>query len=390
MIRQKAEALRDGTFKSRGESILPLVLANLIFDALIMPVNREGRCSLQSGVYHLATDETLGFEAAVSALGLKANVSEAEHPLLCEGTRRQRGDLALGMLLHYKDDPEKLSKIMDKLLDREVHQLCKFPLPAAYYSNNPPTNIFNSGHRNEDHEVNHRHNNTPSPVNSNGFQSTVGQQVANGEQVNSTSPRSPILPMSSQPSSQPTETPQSRSMNSASGETEQSTSSRNSPPVASSSTSLVQANSAPSAGSSRPTKESGRFKGKRSYPVLPNQPSEAGAHFMFELGKIILSKAGGSSNQSLFTQPSNGQNQRGPHRALHMCAFHIGLYALGLHNAVSPNWLGRTYSSHVSWITGNANPQQFSVFLFSCLQLTNSFPYRSSNGNRSPCDCLSY
>lgn len=36
------------------------------------------------------SDEALGFEAAVAALGLKANVSEADHPLLCEGTRRQR------------------------------------------------------------------------------------------------------------------------------------------------------------------------------------------------------------------------------------------------------------------------------------------------------------
>lgn len=35
-------------------------------------------------------DENLGFDAAVAALGLKANVSEADHPLLCEGTRRQR------------------------------------------------------------------------------------------------------------------------------------------------------------------------------------------------------------------------------------------------------------------------------------------------------------
>lgn len=35
-------------------------------------------------------DEALGFDAAVAALGLKANVSEADHPLLCEGTRRQR------------------------------------------------------------------------------------------------------------------------------------------------------------------------------------------------------------------------------------------------------------------------------------------------------------
>lgn len=37
-----------------------------------------------------------------------------------------------------------------------------------------------------------------------------------------------------------------------------------------------------------------------------------------------------------------------------MAAFQIGLYALGLLNCVSANWLSRTYSSHVSWITGQA------------------------------------
>ena len=44
-------------------------------------------------------------------IGLKANISEAEHPLLCEGTRRQRGDLAIAMLVQYKDDKSKLSKV---------------------------------------------------------------------------------------------------------------------------------------------------------------------------------------------------------------------------------------------------------------------------------------
>jgi len=53
-------------------------------------VGREPRCQLLSPLLRLPTDEALGFEAAVAALGLKANVSEADHPLLCEGTRRQR------------------------------------------------------------------------------------------------------------------------------------------------------------------------------------------------------------------------------------------------------------------------------------------------------------
>lgn len=94
--------------------------------------------------------------------------------------------------------------------------------------------------------------------------------------------------------------------------------------------------------------------GKRAYPSIPNQPSEASAHFMFELAKNVLTKAGGTSSTSLFTQATTNQNHHGPHRALHMCAFQLGLYALGLHNCVSPNWLSRTYSSHVSWILGQA------------------------------------
>lgn len=390
MIRLKAQTLKDGTFKSRGEALLPLVLANFIFDALVMPSNREGRCNLQTGVYHLASDESLGFEAAVSALGLKANVSEADHPLLCEGTRRQRGDLALSMLLHYKDEPDKLAKIMEKLLDREIHQLYKAPLPSAYYSNNPPTTTLlgsawntSSGKGEETNSLSPRDNSpsgsSPSAVSSNGNSSSSHNGPKEGGSSSSSTCSSNICVAKADsasssndaagPSNQAggnsasatrsdsdeTSGAQSNGTGSNSGgatpqQSGNSVGATSTQPIQSAST-----NAGVSQTSGRSGKESVRFKGKRSYPVLPNQPSEAGAHFMFELAKIVLGKAGGSSNQSLFTQPSNGQNPRGPHRALHMCAFHIGLYALGLHNAVSPNWLSRTYSSHVSWITGNGD-----------------------------------
>ena len=98
-------------------------------------------------------------------------------------------------------------------------------------------------------------------------------------------------------------------------------------------------------------------------PTVPNQPSEALAHFMLELAKTVLTKAGGSSATSLFTQASAAHPGGATHRALHVCAFQIGLYALGLHNCVSPNWLSRTYSSHVSWIMGRSQPSSFYCFL---------------------------
>ncbi|EGI60930.1 Zinc finger SWIM domain-containing protein [Acromyrmex echinatior] len=293
MIKQRAEQLRDGVMRSRGHALLPIMLASFIYDALDVP-----RVKLPAEI-----DPNLGFDAAVAVLGLKANVSEADHPLLCEGTRRQRGDLAITLLVHYKDDPVKLARIMDKLLDRDVHQLIKSPILSSYYTANPPTKSEMTRF------VHDEERSSPLAGTDNGGENIIG---ANSRPHSSTSAELDgginALPIQPQIVQLPV-------------------------PIR--------------------TKET-RYKSKRLYPSIPNQPSEASAHFMCELAKTVLSKAGGTSSTSLFTQPSTSQNHHGPHRALHMCAFQLGLYALGLHNCVSPNWLSRTYSSHVSWITGQA------------------------------------
>ncbi|CAH0553047.1 unnamed protein product [Brassicogethes aeneus] len=312
ILRERAEHLKDGTLKSRGEAMLPIMLASFIFDALVIPtVMGRDRSKIMN--MRLPSDEPLGFEAAVAALGLKANVSEADHPLLCEGTRRQRGDLAIALLTFYKDDCWKVARIMDRLLDREIHQLLKSPIMSSYYSSNPPIKSQFTNLKREDCD-----------------------KVI--------TPLSPFLPPAEILTTDINSC--SRPHSSTSAEVEQSMgnlSLGNQPGnLPAQSTSAITR-----------TKES-RYKGKRAYPSIPNQPSEAGAHFMFELAKTVLNKAGGTSSTSLFTQPSTSQNHHGPHRALHMCAFQLGLYALGLHNCVSPNWLSRTYSSHVSWITGQA------------------------------------
>ncbi|KMQ94255.1 zinc finger swim domain-containing protein [Lasius niger] len=295
MIKQRAEQLRDGVMRSRGHALLPIMLASFIYDALDVP-----RVKLPAEI-----DSNLGFDAAVAVLGLKANVSEADHPLLCEGTRRQRGDLAITLLVHYKDDPVKLARIMDKLLDRDVHQLIKSPILSSYYTSNPPTKSEMARFVHDEERS--------SPLNGT-------DNGGNGDNIVGTS---------------------SRPHSSTSAELESGISALTIQPQ------IVQP-PVPIR-----TKET-RYKSKRLYPSIPNQPSEASAHFMCELAKTVLSKAGGTSSTSLFTQPSTSQNHHGPHRALHMCAFQLGLYALGLHNCVSPNWLSRTYSSHVSWITGQA------------------------------------
>ncbi|XP_066258145.1 zinc finger SWIM domain-containing protein 8 homolog isoform X3 [Euwallacea similis] len=309
ILRKRAEHIKEGTLKSRGEAMLPTMLASFIFDALVIP-SVVGRDRSKIITLRLPTDEVLAFEAAVVALGLKANVSEADHPLLCEGTRRQRGELAIALLTFYKDDCYKICRIMDKLLDREVHQLLKTPLISSYFTNNPPIRSQYNQPRREDCD------NTIAPISP--F-IPAGTEVVSTECNNGSRPHS----------STSAEVEQAVGNLTISGQTNQ----------------IAQ-------GAVSRNKE-GRYK-KRAYPSIPNQPSEAGAHFMFELAKTVLTKAGGTSSTSLFTQPSTTQSHHGPHRALHMCAFQLGLYALGLHNCVSPNWLSRTYSSHVSWITGQA------------------------------------
>lgn len=323
IIRERAEALRDGKLKSRGEALLPILLASFIFDALVMPnvTGKDNRLKLMCTPFRYPSDENLGFEAAVAALGLKANVSEAEHPLLCEGTRRQRGDLALTLLSYYRDEPRMICRIMEKLLDRDIHILIKSPLLPSYYSNNPPTRSQSSlrGIHGMDQEVEGHANEPLNEFNGNSRpQSSTSAELENGMSVMS------LNPIASTSGMQP----------------------------AASSTPPQMMTSIPT-GTIPRTKDL-RYKGKRAYPSIPNQPSEASAHFMFELAKNVLTKGGGTSSTSLFTQANATNNSHDPHRALHMCAFQIGLFSLGLHNCVSPNWLSRTYSSHVSWIMGQA------------------------------------
>lgn len=89
----------------RDGHILPLILARFIFESL--DAIKENQC-----------DRELGFWAATVSLGFKLCTSENEHPLLCEGTRRQKGELALKLLVKFKEDPSTLGTILEKLLDK--------------------------------------------------------------------------------------------------------------------------------------------------------------------------------------------------------------------------------------------------------------------------------
>ncbi|WAQ97485.1 ZSWM8-like protein [Mya arenaria] len=417
MLRQRADQLKDGTIKSRGEALLPLTLASFIFDALCL-----GACPMTStmpGCRHVSMVPCM-----------KANVSEADHPLLCESTRKQRGDLTMAMLLNYKDDIAKLSKIMDKLLDKEVHQQYKAPSLMTYLTprqapcHTPTTSTGGSRDQQERPQNPRGASGTsrstrtseldefPAPDDQRhrggasgglgttgarpkayttityGLSSAVEEEGDNYKQLEA---KLRCMALKKKPSSGraaiDSSAPETTSSDNSptlvrrvwgkhQGPGSDSGSSGDSDSLGSSSSgdkaelrtklrdesSQAQINSRITATSqfildsrsSTPNLKGIRFKGKRIMPTVPNQPSEASAHWMWEVAKMILNKAGGSSSTSQFIQPSNTNQPSGPHRNLQLCSFQIGLYALGLQNCVAPNWLSRTYSSHVSWITGQA------------------------------------
>uniref|UniRef100_A0A4W6C8N9 Zinc finger, SWIM-type containing 8 n=1 Tax=Lates calcarifer TaxID=8187 RepID=A0A4W6C8N9_LATCA len=425
-IRERAEQLRDGNFCDY-RPVLPLMLASFIFDVLCTPGKYQLLINIPFAFLHIVCavvsptgsrppsrnrnnempgDEELGFEAAVAALGMKTTVSEAEHPLLCEGTRRVKGDLALALMITYKDDQSKLKKILDKLLDRES-QTHKPQTLSSFYSSKPaagsqrsPSKHTAAGHSGVSGATGGVSKHTPSsssattvaasssmsdgPPSSSDQQNemapfkleaTVPSRLALGARCGYSQRcwGSPVRQkkkhtgMASIDSSAPETTSDSSPTLSrrplrggwaatswGRGQDSDSISSSSSDSLGSSSSSGSRR---AGGGARAKSTDTSRYKGRRPEchaPHVPNQPSEAAAHFYFELAKTVLIKAGGNSSTSIFTQPSASGGHQGPHRNLHLCAFEIGLYALGLHNFVSPNWLSRTYSSHVSWITGQA------------------------------------
>uniref|UniRef100_A0A671T6N6 Zinc finger SWIM domain-containing protein 8-like n=1 Tax=Sinocyclocheilus anshuiensis TaxID=1608454 RepID=A0A671T6N6_9TELE len=399
-IRDRAEQLRDGNFCDY-RPVLPLMLASFIFDVLCTPVVSPtgSRPPSRNRNNEMPGDEELGFDAAVAALGMKTTVSEAEHPLLCEGTRREKGDLALALMITYKDDQSKLKKILDKLLDRES-QTHKPQTLSSFYSSKPATSSQKSPSKHATHAAGQQGSLVVTQFN---FISFVLLALAEGAQTTSCEQQSEAAPFKPEctvpsrlalggrgaygtrcwgsPVRQKKKHTGMASIDSSAPETTSDSSptlsrrplrggwtaaswgrGQDSDSISSSSSDSLGSSS--SSGSRRAgggarakSTDTSRYKGRRPEchaPHVPNQPSEAAAHFYFELAKTVLIKAGGNSSTSIFTQPSASGGHQGPHRNLHLCAFEIGLYALGLHNFVSPNWLSRTYSSHVSWITGQA------------------------------------
>ncbi|KAI1726254.1 zinc finger SWIM domain-containing protein 4 [Ditylenchus destructor] len=322
-------------------------------------------------------DDNLALEVCLEVLGMRVFVSETDHPMLCEGIRRQRGDLAMVLLLRNRDNPARLGVILDKILDPTVHRMYgdKHSSNAKFFlsdtKSQPERNSKNNIQQNERTETNETESEPTTSI------SVIGGSVED--------PNKPSLNISGAVMRSLPEFLQRRgtqdSFSSAGNTAEESRedsqdgdSPRLSESSGASSSGLSQergfefSNKRGNDNERMTTDnsftieafwESQRGHHNHSLPVagyqfLSNQASEAQAHFMVEFSKRLLTEAGGGNqNNTMFHNNGNGGgvNQGGgPHRHLHICSFITGLYALGLNNQVSSTWLTRTYSTHVSWI----------------------------------------
>lgn len=161
LVREKANSFVDGCYIENTDALTVLILGNYIFETLVSSKIYTHSCSpcfvrppnpnpynsmyqIDEQYLHvndqqgaqgadiprlpcsivvqgkLPTDITLGFQAALNALSAKVNFVEADHPILCEGTRRLRCDLALTLLTYYKDEDDKLDLILKYFLDPDI------------------------------------------------------------------------------------------------------------------------------------------------------------------------------------------------------------------------------------------------------------------------------
>uniref|UniRef100_A0A1I8EKE8 SWIM-type domain-containing protein n=2 Tax=Wuchereria bancrofti TaxID=6293 RepID=A0A1I8EKE8_WUCBA len=380
IIRDRARRFVDNAIRLASAPqpcVLPISLGHYILDSLSFSHNIcQGRRTTsgivtKSGVQRRPCDEELAIKVALEALGMKLVVSEADYSMLCESTRLQRGDLALTVLLRYKDNIDKLALVLDKLLDPTMHRMYRDhhsnavffleqdPLYKKYFNGQRPhfpfkdefprtdfTEASNAGLSGAETSVmiaenmyekraNNGKNETEHLINT--FMRLSHDSPDDSSSITSASRRRSSDESNDSPYDESSSSGVSRCIprdrlhesHSASIGTSDSPSPAhrlsNIPTV----DSTHEFSSAPAGHPVELNNVFYRHNRRKPIPSMSNQASEGQAHCMMELAKR-------------------------PHRQLHICSFLIGLYALGLNNLLSASWQTRTYSTNVSWIHGQA------------------------------------
>ncbi|WKY08412.1 hypothetical protein Q1695_007716 [Nippostrongylus brasiliensis] len=330
---RELDQLRDAAVQmataASCQIVPPIALAHFILDRLsftfnVCEMDQNGQPSSRSVPTRLSarrpSDDDLALKAALDAVGARPLFSDEDFPLLSEAIRRQKGELAIALLTRHRDSTEKLGLILDRLLDPTIHKMYSWHQSnAAYFLDRDPV-YLKHGQRGQRPVF--PLPTSPPVLRSVSLQSSDSKASTFDEEVESASEQMQSLGTSS-----------SRHSSDDGNESVRST------PTSASVVTETSENPAP-------VKPAPKRNRRRFMPVICT--TEAHAHYMHELAKRVLTEAGG--NQSSVVFAPIGQSPLASNRKLHMCAFLIGMYAIGLHNQVCTSWRSRTYSTHVSWI----------------------------------------
>ncbi|KJH51727.1 SWIM zinc finger domain protein [Dictyocaulus viviparus] len=330
---RELDQLRDAAIQISStvgcQVVPPIALAHFILDRLsyVQNMQQNNREILNRIDIRGPQDDEIALKAALDALGSRPLFSEEDYPQLSEAVRRQKGELAIALLTRHRDSTEKLGLILDRLLDPSMHKMYSWHQSnAAYFLDRDPT-YMKYGQRGQRPTF-------PAPSHSPPVQRSISLQSADSnhsvfdEEIEFVSDQIQSLRTSS------------IRLSDEGNESARHTSA----------TTLITGE--PLGAEPQLSMKSSFKKLKRKFtPVVCT--TEAHAHYMHELARRVLTEAGG--NQSSVVFAPIGQNPLASNRKLHMCAFLIGMYAIGLHNQVCASWKSRTYSTHVSWINLQAS-----------------------------------
>ncbi|KFD54405.1 hypothetical protein M514_04748 [Trichuris suis] len=382
-VRECAIELVSATKHRRWKGAMPMSLAVYLAHVLLLKKNS----------FRPFSDEQLGFEIALAALAMKTEIPEDKHPLMYECVRRHRGELSVELFVRFKDDWEKLAKIMDILLDIEMHQMHNTPRRTNVSQVGRAMGGFASPSRSSGENASSASSSSEANVETltEGHFASCSLSSGHGhlpEQSSHGTVDATYDMERYESASQAYEALAQEIFADGDGFSPEMVDASSSGPCAVMSSAVTWPNLACSIRNRKAAClcATDRLTVVNCKPnprkVVAQQveedncckpfqitnasilskfrmdaclPSESHVHFMMELAKRLSTEAGGNHATAIFTAPGSISNQvHVSHRALHLCSFQVGLYALGLHNKLSNNWQSRTYSSFVSWISSQA------------------------------------
>jgi hypothetical protein len=315
-------------------------------------------------------------------LGFKLRVPESEYPLLCEAVRRQRGELALKLLVKFKDEKSALGTILDKLLDKSILSGVKStsifserrnisPIPPVQEFSNITIRQIRSQSSADESSVYlntgrrksrtssmgcnriQRKRNAACSYNINSSASEEAMLSDDNHDVRNFNLNRPNSPLSSE---------ELRDDSSDSTDSQERLQAQvlQPPPGILANNQAAQANVSGNQQVSNTGNNRRRRTGKGNtvIPDVPNAPSDSLAHFYSGLAKKISEHAGTrdgvTRNEAGYFQHDGNPNAPPYSRNLHLASFEVNLYALAIHNSITPTWLSRNYSRHGKSVTSQA------------------------------------